>query len=67
MADRKTVQTNHPALMVPHVVSLSMVIYTNGSLPPLNPEGVREELARQLPPGSGVGPIQFNMHGIYPL
>jgi hypothetical protein len=61
----RELQTRHPALMVPHVVSLGVIVYTTGGLPPLDPDGVRNELARQLPPGTGIGPIQFNLHGIY--
>jgi hypothetical protein len=58
-------QTSHPVLMVPHVVSLGVVVYTNGSLPHLNTEVIREAIAAQLPPGCGVSSIQLNLHGVY--
>jgi hypothetical protein len=58
-------KTNHPVLMVPHVVSLGVVVYTNGNLPPLNPEVIRQCIASQLPAGCGVSSIQLNIHGVY--
>jgi hypothetical protein len=61
----RRLETSHPALMVPHVVSLGVVIYTNGSLPPIDAEAIRSAIVSQLPPGSGVSSIQLNLHGIY--
>lgn len=58
-------KTNHPLLMVPHVVSMSVVIYTNGPLPPLSADKLRQALIQDLPAGSGVSSITFNIHGVY--
>ena len=61
----RRLETSHPLLMVPHVVSLGVVIYTNGNLPLLDPEKVWLAFVEQLSPGCGVGFIQFNLYGIY--
>ncbi len=58
-------KTSHPLLMVPHVVTFGVVIYTNGPLNLPSPEALREAIARELPHGCGVSSISYTNHGVY--
>jgi len=61
----KPLQTQHPILMVPHVLSFSVVLCTNGVQPLLSAETIRSAIIAACPPGTGVGPITCNSHGVY--
>lgn len=58
-----TLQEAHPILMVPHVITFGVVIYTNGGLQPLDVEAIRRSIVAQLPQGSGVGQVTYTHHG----
>lgn len=58
-------QERHPGLMVPHVFTMGVVIYTNGQSPHFPAEQVREAISAALPPGTGVGQVTCTDHGVY--
>lgn len=60
-----SIKTTHPTLMVSEVVSFSVVIYHTGGRPKLDAELLRRSVIRQLPDGTGVGPLVVTMHGQY--
>ncbi len=60
-----TLQERHPVLMVPHVVTFGVVIYTNGGFKGLDTKAIREALVQQFPPGIGVGDVSCTHHGVY--
>ena len=55
----------HPQLMVPHVFTFGVVLYTNGSAPTWHVDAIRDALIAVLPPGTGVGGITATNHGVY--
>lgn len=55
----------HPTLMVPHVFTFGVVLYTNGPAPVWRAEALRETLISCLPPGTGVGEVTLTNHGAY--
>ena len=57
----------HPQLMVPHVFTCGVVIYTNGNHGHLHfpAEAVRAAIVDSLPPGTGVGQVTATGHGVY--
>lgn len=55
---------HRPTLMVPYVVSFSVVIYTNGVMPAWSLD-LRDALIAALPPGTGVGEVTCTNHGVY--
>ena len=65
----KALETHHPLLMVPHVYTLGVVIYTNGDMPAHqsfpSPDVIRDAIARSLPVGTGVGAVTVMNHGVY--
>lgn len=62
MSDLKT---QHPLLMVPHVLTFGVVIYSNGPRPVIDSEALRAELIRQCAPGDGVSAVSVVSHGVY--
>lgn len=57
--------TQHPMLMVPNIVSMSVVVYTNGGRLHIDPEAVRKALIDSLPAGTGVSSVSCMQHGVY--
>lgn len=58
-------ENQHPQLMVPHVFSFAVVLYTNGNAP-VWPDGMLEKaFAANLPHGVGIGPVSCTNHGVY--
>lgn len=55
----------HPQLMVAHVHTFGVVLYTNGNAPAWPADALRDALIAALPPGTGVGPITCTNHGVY--
>lgn len=58
-------KTPHPILMVPHLMSFSVVVYTNGAAPVFPANTVRDALLAVLPAGTGLGEITYANHGVY--
>lgn len=58
-------ETQHPLLMVPHVFTFSVVLYTNGNAPMWPSEAIYDALVAALPPGTGVSGISSVSHGVY--
>lgn len=58
-------KTQHPCLMVPHVISFSVVLYTNGPAPAWPQNMLEEALIAACPPGTGVGSVTCMNHGVY--
>lgn len=56
-------QERHPGLMVPHVFTFGVVVYTNGPAPTWPSETLRNALVAALPPGTGVGRVTETNHG----
>jgi hypothetical protein len=61
----QALQERHPSLMVPHVFTFGVVIYTNGSAPTWPSVALRDALIAACPPGTGVGEITCTSHGVY--
>jgi hypothetical protein len=55
----------HPQLMVPHVFTFGVVLYTNGSAPIWPADAIRSAMVAALPPGTGVGGVTCTSHGVY--
>ena len=60
-----TLTQSHPVLMVPHVYTFSVVLYTNGNAPSFSNDALRDALIAALPPGTGVSGISCTNHGVY--
>lgn len=56
---------HHPSLMVPHVITFGVVLYSNGPCPAWPAQALRDALIAALPPGTGVGEITSTSHGVY--
>lgn len=61
-------ETQHPLLMVPEVITFSVVVYTNGNNALLGVDlgkVVEGALTQVLPRGTGVGSVSTCRHGVY--
>jgi len=58
-------ESAHPLLMVPHVFSFSVVLYTNGAAPTWKGPVLRDALIAALPPGTGVSDVTVTNHAVY--
>lgn len=56
-------KTQHPLLMVPEVISFSVVVYHNGKKPTFDLELIRGALIRQLPDDCGISAMTCTLHG----
>lgn len=56
-------KTQHPLLMVPEVISFSVVVYHNGKRPVFELEKLRQALIEQLPNECGVSAMTCTLHG----
>lgn len=60
----KQLQSLHPILMVPHVYTFSVVLYTNGSAPTFPADTIRHALCEALPMGTGISEVTCTYHGV---